>query len=99
MTSPEGDLTTPSAVEQTWLEVSSDGRVVFSGVLQPGDTKVIAGTQSAKLLVGNAGGLTIKFNGKPIGAVGGRGEVRRVNFTTDSYQVVPLQTERKPQTD
>ena len=88
-----------SALEQTWLEVSSDGKVVFSGVLQAGETKTIAGTQTARLLVGNAGGITIQFNGKAIGAVGARGEVRRVNFTADSYQIVPLQPQGKPQTD
>ena len=77
------------AREETWLSVSSDGKQVFSGVLGANQTKTIAGKEFAKLRVGNAGGLEVKLNGKPLGALGGRGQVLVVLFTPDNFQIVP----------
>ena len=37
---------------------------------------------------GNAGGVKLTFNGKPVGVVGPRGQVRVVVFTKDSYEVI-----------
>ena len=36
------------------------------------------------MLVGNAGGVEISLNGKPIGPIGPRGQVRVVEFTPAS---------------
>ena len=40
------------------------------------------------LRLGNAGGVTITLNGKPIGAVGPKGQVRTVQFTSGGFQIV-----------
>ncbi|HVT94274.1 MAG TPA: RodZ domain-containing protein [Bryobacteraceae bacterium] len=74
-----------AASEMTWLSVSADGRSVFSGVLQPKERKKLGAVERAKLVVGNAGGLTVEWNGKLIGTLGKRGQVRVVNFTPDAY--------------
>jgi hypothetical protein len=56
--------------------------------LQPEDTKVFEGHDTAKIKTGNAGGLTVTFNGKEIGRLGERGQVRTVLFTRDQYEIV-----------
>src|SRR5579872_1417257 len=63
-----------AANEPTWFQVWSDGKSVYSGVLQPGEPKVFAAKEGARMKVGNAGGLEVKFNGRPIGSIGTRGQ-------------------------
>jgi hypothetical protein len=38
--------------------------------------------------VGNAGGLEVRWNGKPIGPIGPRGQVRVVLFTPENFQIL-----------
>lgn len=77
-----------SATEKTWLSIVSDGKEIYSGVLEPSQTKTLSGLDQAKVRIGNAGGLEIRWNGKPIGPVGPRGQVRVVLFTPDNFQVL-----------
>jgi hypothetical protein len=42
------------------------------------------------MTVGNAGGIEVRLNGKPIGPIGKSGQVRRVVFTPDNFEVLPL---------
>jgi cytoskeletal protein RodZ len=75
------------ATERTWLSVSADGKPAYTGILEPAETKVLDGQQSAKLRTGNAGGVNITFNGKEIGPIGPRGKTRTVVFTKTGYEV------------
>jgi cytoskeleton protein RodZ len=77
-----------TAKEQTWLSVSSDGTPVFSGILEPNETKTIEGKESANLRVGNAAGLEVRLNGTPIGSLGAHGQVRDVAFTPEKFHFV-----------
>ncbi|HLH40822.1 MAG TPA: RodZ domain-containing protein [Bryobacteraceae bacterium] len=77
-----------SATEKTWLSITSEGKQIFSGVLEPSQTKTLTGLDVAKMKVGNAGGLEVMWNGKPIGPIGPRGQVRIVLFTPDNFQIL-----------
>jgi cytoskeletal protein RodZ len=77
-----------TATEETWLSVSSDGTPVFSGVLEANQTKTIEGKQFARLRIGNAAGLEVRLNGKPLGSLGAHGQVRDLVFTPDKFQFV-----------
>jgi cytoskeleton protein RodZ len=77
-----------TATEETWLSVSSDGTPVFSGILEANQTKTIEGKEFAKLRVGNAAGLEVRLNGKPLGPLGAHGQVRDLDFTSDKFQFV-----------
>jgi len=77
------------AREATWLSISSEGKRLFSGVLAANETKTVAGKESAWMKVGNAAGLDVTLNGKPIGPLGARGQVLVVVFTPDKFQIVP----------
>lgn len=77
-----------SATEKTWLSITSEGKQVFSGILEPSQTKTLTGLEAAKMRVGNAGGLEVRWNGKPIGPIGPRGQVRVVLFTPENFQIL-----------
>ena len=77
-----------SASELTWLSISSQGRQIFSGVLQPSEFKTISGVDAATLKTGNAGGVEVRWNGKPLGPIGGRGEVRTVLLTPGNVEIL-----------
>jgi cytoskeleton protein RodZ len=78
-----------SADETTWVSISSDGKNVFAQALEPHETKIVEASSKVRLLVGNAGGVEISLNGKPIGPIGPRGQVRIVEFTPAGFQIVP----------
>jgi len=40
------------------------------------------------LRLGNAGAVTITLNGKPIGEIGPKGQVRTVQLTSGGFQIV-----------
>lgn len=76
------------ATEKTWIEVTADGKRIFMGVLEPGDKKRISTLQSAKMVVGNAGGIAVSKGGRDIGPIGPRGQVRTVNITPETVEIV-----------
>lgn len=78
---------TISAKEPTWVRLVADGKDLYVGLLQAGEIKAVENASRAELLVGNAGGLDIKQNGKPLPEVGPRGQVRTVVFSPDNYEV------------
>jgi len=78
-----------SASEETWLSISSGGKQIFSGVLEPDETKTVSGLEMARLKVGNAGGLNVQWNGKEIGPIGAKGQVRVVVFTPEGFSILP----------
>lgn len=77
------------AIEPTWVSVSSDGNPVFSGILQPNESKTVAGKESAKIRTGNAAGIEVRLNGKLLAPLGARGQVMIVLFTPDNVQILP----------
>src|SRR5580658_9383139 len=78
-----------SATETTWLSITSEGKNIFSGVLEPSQTKTLRASDVAKMKVGNAGGIDVRWNGKLIGPIGGRGQVREVLFTPETFKILP----------
>jgi secreted PhoX family phosphatase len=77
-----------TAHEATWVQVSADGRTAFVGMLHPNDTRSIAADDHVKILTGNAGGLDISLNGKPLDPIGPVGQVRTVRLTAEGPQFV-----------
>jgi cytoskeletal protein RodZ len=78
-----------SADEKTWISISSDGKTVFANALEAHETKVVEASAKVRLTIGNAGGVEISLNGKPIGPVGPRGQIRVVELTPAGFQIVP----------
>lgn len=83
-----------TARENVWIRITVDGKVAVERVLALGETATATGSSAARILIGNAGGLSIQFNGSDIGAVGPRGQVRTVEFTPGAFKVIEPQ--KKP---
>src|SRR5579863_2869549 len=77
-----------SATEKTWLSITSNGKKIFSGILEPSQSKTLTGAENATMTVGNAGGIEVLWNGKPIGPIGPRGQVRTIRFTPENFQIL-----------
>ena len=77
-----------AATEKTWIEVTADGKRIFMGVLEPGQSQSINTTESARMVVGNAGGVTVQKAGRDIGPIGPRGQVRVVRVTRDQVEIM-----------
>jgi len=75
--------------EPVWVRVERDGHLVYEGVLQPKEIRTVAASSEVTLKLGNAAGLTILLNGKPIPSPGGEGEVRTIQLTSGGFQIVP----------
>jgi cytoskeletal protein RodZ len=64
----------------SWLRVTVDGNVSIEGTFPAGTTKTFHG-KSALVRVGNAGGVDITVDGKPLGKLGAAGDVVEKSFT------------------
>lgn len=76
-----------SATEKSWVRLLSDGEKIFGGVMEAGETRRIAGSMSAVVFTGNAGGLQIQYNGRSLGAPGPRGQIRTVVLTPQNFEI------------
>lgn len=66
--------------EKTWLSVQTDQNRGTAVTYNPGDSAAWQAREKIALLVGNAGGVTLTLNGKPMPALGRSGESARVSF-------------------
>jgi cytoskeleton protein RodZ len=83
---------TVTATESTWVSAHSDGKSMFAKTLAPEESRTVAATTGIRLLVGNAGGVAVTLNGKPLGPIGPKGQVRIVQITPSGVQI----QEKKP---
>ena len=72
---PEKLLLQVTAVEDTWLKVIMDEKGSTEYNLNSGDQIELEATTGFNLLIGNAGGLKLKLNDKPVSIPGKSGEV------------------------
>jgi cytoskeletal protein RodZ len=88
--------TSPSAVAQaargrvtvqvrangrSWLQATTaGGKELFQGVMAAGQVKTFTDKQRVKLVVGNAGAVSLTVNGTDVGVPGRSGQVARVQF-------------------
>ena len=85
------------AEAEVWVEITSGDERLFTGILQPSETKELAGLSEARLLIGNAGGLRIYSNGKSVGPIGESGQVRVVTLTPEGAEIRTLrETDPRP---
>lgn len=69
------------ARDASWVQATTaSGKELFQGLVQRGQVKTFTDRQRVRLVVGNAGGVTLTVNGTDVGAPGRRGQVARVQF-------------------
>jgi cytoskeleton protein RodZ len=77
-----------TAVEAAWVSVKADGKYVFSGTIEANQSRTVEATSTVLLRLGNAGGVNVTLNGKPIGTVGPKGQVRTIQLTSGGFEIV-----------
>ena len=58
-----------------WISVKADGKTLFEGTVEKGETKEWTADQRLDLTAGNAGAVTLSYNGEDQGVLGKEGEV------------------------
>jgi cytoskeletal protein RodZ len=79
-----------TADEPVWVLARSDGKYLFSGTLGAKESRTFEADSTVLVRLGNAGGVSIRLNGKPIGPVGPKGQVRTVQFTSGGFEIVAV---------
>jgi cytoskeletal protein RodZ len=70
------------ALETTWVKLITDGTRITEEVLEPGMTRRYTAGMSIDITIGNAGGLMLTVNGRPLRRPLGRsGQVRQFVIT------------------
>ncbi|HRN69230.1 MAG TPA: DUF4115 domain-containing protein [Promineifilum sp.] len=69
-------------LERTWVEVTIDDSVVFSGIAKTNDTFEWTAQNEAKIVTGNAIGVFVTINDVALGRLGGRGERHEETWRT-----------------
>ena len=75
-----------SATEQCWVSVDQDGSPAVRKVMAPGEVQSFGASQSIQLILGNAGGVRLKINGKPARQLGKPGEVVKFLINQENLQ-------------
>lgn len=85
--SPAGGVTlTLSFQEDCWTELYADGKKVAVETFKKGTTREFTGFQKYTITLGNAGGVTITVNGRPVPPLGHPGDVVR-NVVIDESRI------------
>jgi hypothetical protein len=71
-------------VGRVWVQVESDGQVIFSGILNSGDIRRWTASRQLMLWTGDAANVQVTYNGKSLGRLGSPGQVLKVTWTATS---------------
>jgi hypothetical protein len=77
------------ALEPSWVGVYEGQKLTFANVLDTDQTRKIDSDSTVRVRLGNAGGVEITANGKSVGRVGTKGQVRTIEFTAKGFRMVP----------
>jgi cytoskeleton protein RodZ len=71
------------AIKATWVKVQPDSKKVENLLLQPGEIREWAVQEKLRLVIGNATGAKVSWDGKPLGNLGKAGSTVRLNLPED----------------
>lgn len=73
-----------TASERTWIQIQEGSSLPFDVILYPGDNFTRKSSQPFAVIIGNAAGVTVSFDGKILTSLGEAGQV--VRFTLPAPQ-------------
>jgi cytoskeleton protein RodZ len=76
------------AAEPVWLSITSDGISAYQGTLETEQNRSFDASAKLTVLAGNARGLQISMNGKPVSPMGAHGQVVLLEFTPGGFRVL-----------
>ncbi len=74
------------ATAESWVSITADGRPVIEGVLAADTEKSVHAQRSVVVKTGNAGGVELFHNGKPVPALGELNQVKTVTLGPDGVK-------------
>lgn len=74
------------AREDTWMRVTGDRALLFSGTFKKRQRDTWRAQKEIKLELGNAGNVVLKLDGRNLGAVGKKGHKKKVIITKDGIK-------------
>ena len=77
-----------TATEPVWLSINNDGVYSYTGTLDAHQNKQVDASNKLTVLIGNAGGMEVRLNGKSIGPLGARGETLLLVVTPLGFHIV-----------
>jgi cytoskeleton protein RodZ len=69
-----------TASERTWIQVQEGSSLPLDVILYPGDSFTRKSSQQLALVIGNAGGVTVTFDGEVLASLGEVGQVVRLTL-------------------
>ena len=70
--------------ELTWIRIATDGTVALNDSVSAGTVRRFSADRSIDVTLGNAGGTSMKINGRDMGQLGARGQVRQFKITPEN---------------
>lgn len=72
------------ATEDAWMSVIADGKTMMEGVLPATGTRKFHAKKNIYFTTGNAGGVEVSYNGRPLPPLGTINEVKSLSFTSEA---------------
>jgi cytoskeleton protein RodZ len=85
------------AIEETWLSLQADDQSEKEMILKPGEGMTVQASGRILMKLGNAGGLDLVLNGKPLGKSGKSGEVLTLVVTSQGMEVKRPEKRKPPE--
>jgi cytoskeleton protein RodZ len=73
------------ATQKTWIQVTMDDKTTQSAMLEPGDHRQWEAEKTMKIIVGNTGGVQLKWDGRPVEIPARQGGVMRFSLPDQRY--------------
>ena len=77
---------TVEAQDTAWVSVSAGEKSIFSGLMNPADSKKFSLETPLKVTLGNAGGVRLQVNGQVFSSLGKTGERKTLEVSATNYQ-------------
>jgi cytoskeleton protein RodZ len=74
------------ATADCWISVDRDGNPAVRKLLKPGEAQAVSASEQLLMILGNAGGVRVRINGKPAKSMGKSGEVVKTLINEKNLQ-------------
>ncbi len=76
------------ASDLSWVGVWQGRKFLFGDLLRAGEVRGFGADDVLRVKIGNAGAVSVEWNGQALPPFGPRGQVRTVEFRSDRYEVI-----------
>jgi len=81
----KGHLLAAEASQEVWVQVKTDNAKALNFMMKPGEKKEWAVAEKVQIVVGNAGGLSLQWDGKALPSIGKAGAVVRLQLPDPKF--------------